>query len=141
MSTPFTYQQFLWRWLFATVLVFGTYNPTRFSYFKWVFTGEHSFGPVVALIGVILLIGWIIYLRATFLSLGWLGIILGTALFACVIWLLVDLKLLSINSANAFSWVALILISLLLALGMSWSHIRRRLTGQIDTDDLDDGRA
>ena len=28
--------------------------------------------------------------------------------------------------------------SLLLATGMSWSHIRRRLTGQLDVDDVED---
>lgn len=140
MRNRFSFAQFLWRWLFATILVFGTYNPTTYSYVNWLLSSEHSFGPVVALIGVLLLIGWIIYLRATFLSLGWLGIVLGTALFACVIWLLVDLGLLSLSSTSALSWVALILISLILALGMSWSHIRRQLTGQIDTDDLDDGR-
>lgn len=140
MSNRFTYQHFLWRWLFSTLLVFGTYNPSHYSYINWLFAEGSSFGPFVALVGVVLVIAWIIYLRATFLSMGWLGIALGTALFACFIWLLVDLGLLDVDSTSAFSWVALVLMSLLLAVGMSWSHIRRRLTGQVDTDDLDDGR-
>ena len=29
-------------------------------------------------------------------------------------------------------------LSLILAVGLSWSHIRRRLTGQVDVDDLED---
>ena len=69
---------------------------------------------------------------------GWLGIILGAALFGCVIWLFVDLGWLSLDSTGAITWVALILVAFLLAVGMSWSHIRRRLTGQFDVDDIED---
>ena len=137
-SRDFDVGSLLLRWLFAAALVFGTYNPTDFSYFSWVFSEGVEFGPVPALVGVGLLIAWIVFLRATFLSLGWLGIILGAALFACVIWLFVDLGWLSLDSTSAISWLALLLLSLILAVGMSWSHIRRRLTGQVDVDDIED---
>jgi hypothetical protein len=129
---------FALRVVFAVALVFGTYNPTEFSYTSWIFAEGTEFGPVPALVGVALLIAWIVFLRATFLSLGWLGIILGTALFGCVVWLLVDIGWLSLDSTGAVTWVALLLISPILAVGMSWSHIRRRLTGQVDVDDIED---
>jgi len=129
---------FLLRVVFAMLLVFGTYNPTAYSYASWVLSGDVGFEPVPALVGVALLIAWIVFLRATFLSLGWLGIILGAALFSCFIWLLIDIGWLSLDSSGAVTWVALILISLILATGMSWSHIRRRLTGQVDVDDVED---
>ena len=137
-SKDFDLGSLLLRWLFAAALVFGTYNPTEFSYFSWVFSEGFEFGPVPALVGVALLIAWIVFLRATFLSMGWLGIILGAALFACVIWLFVDLGWLSLDSTSAISWLALLLLSMILAVGMSWSHIRRRLTGQVDVDDVED---
>ena len=92
----------------------------------------------MAIVGLVLLIGWIIYLRATFLSMGWLGVTLGTALFAAIIWLLVDVGWLSVDSTGFITYLALLLASLILATGMSWSHIRRRLTGQFDVDDMDD---
>lgn len=129
---------FLLRVVFAMLLVFGTYNPTSYSYVSWVFSGDAGFEPVPALVGVALLIAWIVFLRATFLSLGWLGIILGAALFSCFIWLLIDIGWLSLDSSGAVTWVALLLMSLILATGMSWSHIRRRLTGQVDVDDVED---
>lgn len=138
MAQRFGVDSFFLRWLFAAVLVFGTYNPTDYSWVSWALSPENSFGPWHALIGVVLLIAWIIYLRATFLSMGWLGIVLGAALFACIVWLLIDLGLLSLESTSALSWLALVLVSLLLAAGMSWSHIRRRLTGQLDVDDVED---
>lgn len=138
MAKEFNVVSFLARWVFAALLVFGTYNPTEYSYISWVFGGDTEFGPVPALVGVGLLIAWIVFLRATFMSLGWLGITLGAAFFACFIWLLVDVGWLSLDSTGAITWLALLLISLILALGMSWSHVRRRLSGQYDVDDVDD---
>ncbi len=138
MANSFGADSFLVRWIFALVLVLGTYNPSPYSFVGWLLGEEFSFGPVPALVGVVLLIAWIVYLRATFLSLGWLGVLLGVVLFSCVIWLFVDLGVLSMESTGALTWLALLLVSLLLATGMSWSHIRRRLSGQLDVDDVED---
>ena len=138
MATEFTAGSFLGRWIFAVVLVFGTYNPSGYSYISWLLAEQTAFGPVVAIAGLVLLIAWIIYLRATFLSMGWLGVSLGVALFASIIWLLVNIGWLSLDSTGVITYLALLLLSLILATGMSWSHIRRRLTGQFDVDDMDD---
>jgi len=140
MASPFDLGSFVARWVFAFVLVFGTYNPTSFSYISWIFAEGTQFGPIIVIIGLLLLIGWIIFLRATFLSLGWLGVVLGVALLSCLVWLLVDIGWLSLQSSGAISWIVLVLLSILLAIGISWSHIRRRLTGQVDVDDVEDGR-
>jgi hypothetical protein len=137
MANKFDMGSLLARWVFALLLVLGTYNPSDFSYVSWAFGEGTEFGPIVALVGLVLLIGWIVYLTATFQSMGWLGITLGAALFACIIWLLVDIGWLSVSSPSALSWIALIILSLILALGISWSHIWRRLTGQIDVDEVD----
>jgi Family of unknown function (DUF6524) len=138
MANEFNIGSFFARWLFAALLVFGTYNPTDYSYLSWLLAEGTELGPIVALVGVVLLIAWIVFLRATFLSLGWLGICLGAALFGCVLWLLVDVGLLSLDSTSAITWLVLLVLSLILATGMSWSHIRRRLTGQFDVDDIED---
>ena len=138
MSTEFTAGSFLGRWVFAIILVFGTYNPSGYSYISWLLAEGTEFGPVLAIVGLVLLIGWVIYVRTTFLSMGWLGIILGSALFASIIWLLVNLGWLSLDSTSVITYLVLLLLSLILATGMSWSHIRRRMTGQFDVDDMDD---
>lgn len=138
MASGFNFGSFVARWVFALALVLGTYNPTQYAYFSWIFSEEVSFGPLVALAGVALLIAWIVFLRATFMSMGWLGIILGGAFFGCIIWLLVDWGWLSLESTGSLTWAALVLLSLILAVGMSWSHIRKRLSGQYDVDEKDD---
>ena len=56
MAVEFNAISFLGRWAFAAALVFGTYNPTEFSYVSWALSDTMEFGPVVALVGVILLI-------------------------------------------------------------------------------------
>ncbi|MDG2048186.1 MAG: DUF6524 family protein [Halioglobus sp.] len=137
MAKDFTSGSFIGRWLFAAVLVFGTYNPSGFSYVGWLLAESTTFGPVLAIVGLVGLIAWIVYLRATFLSMGWLGVSLGAALFAAIVWLLVDIGWLNINSAGVLAYLLLLLLSILLAVGMSWSHLRRRLTGQIDVDDVE----
>ncbi|MEZ5501187.1 MAG: DUF6524 family protein [Halioglobus sp.] len=138
MANEFNIGSFFARWLFAILLVFGTYNPSDYSYVSWVIGKSSQFGPIMALIGVALLIAWIVFLRATMQSMGWLGITLGAALFGCLIWFFIDAGILSLDSSDAITWAALLVLSFILAAGMSWSHIRRRLTGQFDVDEKDD---
>lgn len=138
MASEFNAMGFLGRWVFALALVLGTYNPTDYSYFSWIAGEGTEFGPIIALVGVALLICWIIFLRATLRSLGVVGICLGAAFFGCLIWLFIDLGWLSLEETGALTWVSLVLLSLILAAGMSWSHVRRRLTGQFDVDEVDD---
>ena len=50
----------------------------------------------------------------------------------------ISVGVLTVQSPDMITWVALICLSGLLALGLSWSHVRRRLTGQIDVDEVDE---
>jgi hypothetical protein len=52
---------------------------------------------------------------------------------------LVDFGILSISNPVFFQYIVLFVLSLVLATGMSWSHIRRKMTGQIDVDDVEEG--
>lgn len=81
------------------------------------------------IIGLLLLIGWIFCVKTTFDALGWLGVTLGAALFAAFIWLLVDMGWLSMESTGIMTWMTLVVTSLILAVGMAWSHVKRRITG------------
>ncbi|WP_086934389.1 DUF6524 family protein [Agarilytica rhodophyticola] len=125
------------RFIFAILLVMATYNPTPYSYVSWVLSVFPNIGPVMALSGVGLAIGWAIYLRATMRSLGIIGVSLSSALFACIIWLLVDREIMDIANISLLTWIILVALSFILAMGMSWSHIRRRMSGQVDVDDVD----
>jgi hypothetical protein len=133
----FGFMDFLWRWVAAIVLVFATYNPSGHSFVHWVFEGlgDQNLGAMHFLVGVILLAGWAAYLAATGKSLGTMGTVLGAALIAGCIWLLSDMGLVRADSTNAIIWLSLFTVATLLAIGMSWSHIWRRLSGQLEVDD------
>ena len=92
---------------------------------------------VLIFAGVLLVIGWAIYLRATVRSLGIIGIILAVAFFGSVTWLLVQSQILSLENITILTYVLLVMLSAVLATGISWSHIRRRMTGQADVDEVD----
>jgi hypothetical protein len=138
MAATFDAGAFLVRWVLAVVLVFGTYNPTVWSYFGWLTSEGFSFGPVALIVGLLLLIGWIVLGKWTFDAIGWLGVILGGALFGAIIWWLVDVGVISMESRGALTWLALVVVTLILAIGMSWSHIKRRMSGQLNVDDVED---
>lgn len=136
----FTFGSFLGRALLAAFLVFATYNPSGYSFYHWLTDAirDNTIGPVIALAGIALLIGWVFYLNATFDSLGVIGLVLSTAFFATIIWLFVDWGLISTESNHIMSYLILVVLSLVLAVGMSWSHIRRRMSGQLDVNDVED---
>ena len=126
------------RFLFSILLVLLSYNPSGYSYLHWVYNNIHSVTPYIAIAGLVLIIGWAIYLKATLNSLGMVGILLASALLGCLIWLLIYWKLLDINNTSAVAWVVEILLALLLAAGMCWSHITLRWSGQVDVDEIDE---
>ena len=133
----FGFSDFLWRWAAALLLVLVSYNPSGKSFFHWAraaFTGE-GLQPVHYFVGVILIAGWTIFIIATERSLGALGSIIGAALIGTGIWLLVDLGVLRADNVSAVTWLALFALGTLLAIGLSWSHVWRRLSGQLEVDE------
>ncbi len=128
---------FFWRWLIAIILVLTSYNPSGFSFIHWLLAsfGEQNLGALHFLVGVILLAGWTAYLVATGKSLGTMGTVIGAALILGGIWLLADLGVVDTDSTSALVWSGLFALATLLAIGMSWSHIWRRLSGQLEVDD------
>jgi len=138
----FTWTGFLLRLLFALALVYASYNPEGYSYFHWIQaslnhneTGILGSNALKFVAGILLLIGWVIYVNATRNSLGVFGVILILALSGGVIWLFAELNLFNPDNIRAIVHLTEFVLALILALGMSWSHISRRLTGQIDVDE------
>ncbi|WP_010140878.1 DUF6524 family protein [Oceanicola sp. S124] len=131
---------FLTRWLVAFVLIAATYNPTEYNYVTWIMTNWPDFMSVTVLFGLLLFVGYVIYLRATLRSIGVFGMGLVLAIAAALIWVLSDFGLLGLENRNSLLWIGIVSLSLVLGIGLSWSLIRRRLSGQVDMDDVDDDR-
>jgi hypothetical protein len=133
----FTFTGFLLRLAGALLLVLLTFNPTGLSYYHWVAEAFPSVTPLEAIAGLALLAGWIVFLTATARSIGLLGSALAIAFFAAFVWLVVSWGWLDPRNPTTMAWVSLVVCAFILAIGMSWSHVRRRLTGQADVDEVD----
>jgi hypothetical protein len=128
---------FLFRFLAALALVFVTFNPSGYSYVHWV---AHVFPKITALqavAGAILLIGWVVFAVATLRSIGRVGVLLIAILFAALVWLMISMGWLSFEHKRAIGWIALLALAVTLAIGVSWSFINRRFTGQVSVDETD----
>ena len=125
----FSFRDVVFRFIAAWLLVVATWNPTGMSFGHWVIAmrDADALGPVHA------------FVAASFRSLGLIGLGLVTGLFGCFAWLLVDSGILPYENESAMTWVVLICCAGVLSIGMSWSHIWRRLSGQLDVDDGDPG--
>jgi hypothetical protein len=129
---------FLIRWLVALALVMVTFNPTSWSYVNWLLTDWPADNlPIKALVGVVLLIVFVIFLRSTWRAIGPVGLVLAGLFFAALLWVLIFYGWLDPTQANLMTWVILVIVATILATGMSWSHLRRRMSGQVDVDDVD----
>ena len=126
------------RWGFALVLVMATYNPTKWNLVRWGMDNYTSNLLVVVLVTLVVLLGWIIYIRATFRSIGPVGIFLVLALVGALVWVFYDQGWLDIGNATAMTWIGLIALSFVLGIGMTWSIIRRAISGQLDVDDIEE---
>lgn len=138
MAGQITWVGIGWRFLFAVATVFISFNPEGYSYYHWGIKEFIPLNPVKVVTGILILICWIIFIRATLRSLGAVGLTLVTALCAALLWMLIDWGWLSSENSKILAYAVLIIICIILTVGMSWSHVRRRLSGQYDMDDVDD---
>jgi hypothetical protein len=129
---------FLLRWGFAFLLLAATYNPTEWNIVRWGMANYATQIPLTILACLILLVGYIIYLRATLRSIGMFGMLLILAVAGTLIWVLFDFGWIDLTNPTMNTWLGLFVLSLVLAIGLSWSIVRRKLSGQADVDDIDD---
>jgi hypothetical protein len=129
---------FIIRWLCALALLTVTFNPTDYNYITWVRDYGHMNMSVAALLGLILFIGYIIYLRATLRSIGGFGMFLVLAVVGASLWVLFDYGVLSLDNKDFNVWLGLLALSFVLGVGLSWSIVRRAVSGQADMDDVEE---
>ena len=65
--------------------------------------------------------------------------VLIAAVFGAGLWVLIDWGVLALNNSSLNIWLALLALSLILGLGLSWSILRQRLSGQATVDEVEGG--
>ena len=137
MDDQFNIVSLVWRIVFALAVVLLTFNPTGHSYYHWLVDGFPVVQPLEVVVGLLLVIAWVVFVRSTLAAIGALGLLLMLALFGSIVWWVVSRGWLDVNNRSAMAWVVLVILGLVLGIGMSWSHIRRRLSGQASVDRID----
>jgi hypothetical protein len=119
----------------ANALVLATYNPTGWSYHHWATRSLGDFSPAKAIVGAVLLCAWVLYVRAALHALGFLGVALIALVTAAVVWLFADWGWFDPSQPRAMAWILLLTLGFVLGIGLTWSILRRRLTGQVDIEE------
>ena len=122
------------RVVLALVLVLATFNPSGWSFYHWISAAPTGITAVKAFAAVLLLIGWLVCLRTAYVALGLIGAVLLAALLATVVWMLIDYHVIDVAGRSALVWIGLAIAGIVLGLGLSWSLIRARATGQVEVD-------
>jgi len=89
-----------------------------------------------ALVTILFIIAYATFILATLRSLGLPGIATWALLFASMAWLLSNIGLLEPTSVGNFVTIGLVILANIFAVGVSWSYIRQRLSGQADTNNV-----
>ena len=123
----------LLRCCLAFLLVVLTTNPTNYSFVTLAMTASDTHLPAVVLLGA-----WVVVVHASVRSLGLFGMALVAAIVAALVWVLIDFGWLTLGNRAAREWVGIVALSVVLGFGLSWSQIRRHLTGVVDTREVDE---
>ena len=127
----------LLRWLGAFLLISAIFNPTSWNYVTWARAEWDRQMPLFVFLGLILAVAAMVYVVATMRSIGLIGALVIAAIFAAGLWVLRAWGLLGLDDSALNTWLAILVLSLTLGIGMSWSILRQRLSGQQTTDEVD----
>ncbi|WP_431300425.1 DUF6524 family protein [Tabrizicola sp. BL-A-41-H6] len=127
----------LLRWLGAFLLLVLIFNPTQVNFVNWARANWIDQMPLIVFLGLILGVVMMVYLVATMRSIGLIGAVVIGAIFAAGLWVLTDWGLLALGNSDLTVWLAILVLSVILGLGMSWSILRQRLTGQSSVDEIE----
>jgi Family of unknown function (DUF6524) len=127
----------LLRWLGAFVLLAATFNPTPWNYVTWVRANWADQMPLAIFLGLLLAVGFMVYIVATLRSIGPFGVILIAAIFGAGLWVLIDWGILGLANPTLNTWLGLVALSFILGIGLSWSILRQRLSGQSSVDEIE----
>ncbi|MEL7345821.1 MAG: DUF6524 family protein [Pseudomonadota bacterium] len=129
---------FVIRWIAAFVLLTATFNPTNINYVAWARANWAEQTPVIVLAGLVLAVAYVVFILAVLRGIGAFGVLLILAVLAALVWVLVDFGWINLSDPGAMTWIVIVALSVVLAMGMYWGILWRRISGQIEVDDEGD---
>jgi len=118
------------RTLACFALVFATWNPSGYSYLAWLHHSAEATAPEKAVVGAVLVALHILFVRIAWLSLGADGVTAALAVVVAGIFTLYEFDIVDLWQGETWLYLLLASFSLVLALGIVWSLLKRRIVGQ-----------
>jgi Family of unknown function (DUF6524) len=128
----FTLASFFIRWLAITALVFATYNPSGYSYLHWLAEWQQEELALKVAVGLVIFGLFWLTLVAAWLVLRLIGVLLLTGIVLSLMITGWQLGLVPPTSASV-QYLLLGMLATALTFGVSYGHIRYRLTGQVQS--------
>ena len=116
------------RLLACVALVFGTWNPTGYSFLGWL-GGPGDLAPKAAAFAAMVAL-YVLFVRIAWLSLGPAGAAGGLAVLVSFCFSLSEFDLVDLGRPQTRAYLSLGGAAILLAAGVAWSLVKRRVTGQ-----------
>lgn len=121
--------------VYAALLVLGTYNPAQVSVWHWLTQAQDwsRMWPVYVVVGLVLAGLWLLFLAAVRKSLSYSGIALIVIIVGLLCYLPVHFDAMDATSTS-MTWLGLVGLIIVIGFGGSFSHIRFRLFGHRSVD-------
>lgn len=130
MKYPFTAGNFFIRWVLCLFIVFATYNPSRFSYWHWLVETEGLL-PYKMFTSFVVVIAYSVVFMVSRKAFDLLGLLLVVGLAISAVWIVFDLGLFSPYTEGVVVVICQVALATVMAIGLSYSHLRSQLSGQV----------
>lgn len=129
----FTAGGFMMRWLASLFVVFATYNPSGYSYYHWIVAGSDDPLSLKIAAGAFLATSYLVAARLSRAAVGTSGFVTGLVAAILFSYGVASLVSASGSLGRVLHYVYLASLATAIAVGISWSHMKHRLTGQRTT--------
>lgn len=127
---------FIVRLLLTLLTVFGTYNPSGYSYYHWIGMEDTGHWTLKLFVGTVIVFLIYTHVLATYRSMKLIGALLVAAIYGVSVWMLWDYGLLDLDNPTTLTLTLLTGVATILGTGFSWSLVRYRLSGQVDSQNV-----
>lgn len=127
---------FVVRLLLTLFTVFGTYNPSGYSYYHWVRMEGGGDWTLKLFVGTLIVFLLYTHVMATWRSMNLIGVALVTLILVASVWVLADYNWINLHDPTTLTLVMLVGVAVILGMGFSWSLVRYRLSGQVDSQNV-----
>jgi hypothetical protein len=131
----FGFFSILLRWLLVATVIFGTYNPSGRSFAHWALESDADLLLKLS-VGLVLLALNLTFIQLTFRALGTIGVLLLAICLISIALTLIKLEFVSLYTWELLQLYIILFLTLALTIGVCWSAIRTRISGQVDSFDI-----